>query len=329
MPTTMNMLMRSAHRALLVVCLALVVQGCAVLTPQTVALRGARPAGLPDAAELTAVPFFPQEDYQCGPAALATILDFAGLKLTPEQLAGEVYLPERHGSLQVEMLASPRRHGMVSYELAPRLADVLREVAAGNPVVVLQDNGVGPFSLWHYAVIVGYDFSRAELYLRSGPGQRLVKSFGAFEYTWHAGRHWAMVALPPARIPETATQDRYRSAVSAMERSPDRAAARDAFAAFLARWPDDEAAAVGLANSQHALGNLREAEAVLRRAAAQHPDSVPVLNNLAQALDDQGKGEEALAVAERALRLGGPFQDAVRDTRDTIFRRLRAASGKG
>ena len=51
-------------------------QGCAVLVPQTAALRDKWPAALPEEVELTAAPFFPQRDYQCGPAALATALAY-------------------------------------------------------------------------------------------------------------------------------------------------------------------------------------------------------------------------------------------------------------
>jgi hypothetical protein len=35
----------------------------------------------------------------------------------------QVYLPARKGSLQVEMLAAARRHGLVSYQLAPSKVD--------------------------------------------------------------------------------------------------------------------------------------------------------------------------------------------------------------
>ena len=105
-------------------------------------LRTAWPEGVEQTVELTAVPFFPQDEYQCGPAALATVLSHSGVDVTPEPLVSQVYLPSRQGSLQIEMLAAPRRYGRVSYQLAPRYADVLREVAAGNPVIVLQD--VGP-----------------------------------------------------------------------------------------------------------------------------------------------------------------------------------------
>src|SRR6266446_3803563 len=54
---------------------ALAVTGCAV---QTQALREHPPADLPHKAELDSTPFFAQTAYQCGPAALATVLAAAG-----------------------------------------------------------------------------------------------------------------------------------------------------------------------------------------------------------------------------------------------------------
>ena len=46
--------------------------GCASFMPQTKELAKGLPAGLPEKIELTETPFFPQLEYQCGPAALAT-----------------------------------------------------------------------------------------------------------------------------------------------------------------------------------------------------------------------------------------------------------------
>src|SRR5207237_9306004 len=79
----------------------LVRSGCASLWPQTAELREALPQGLPEHVELTQVPFFPQDEYQCGPAALATVLASSGVKVTPEELVAQVYIPERKGSLQI------------------------------------------------------------------------------------------------------------------------------------------------------------------------------------------------------------------------------------
>lgn len=295
--------------------------GCAQLVPQTVALRSGWPEGVPRTVEWPQVPFFPQEDYQCGPAALATVLGYSGINVSPERLVKEVYLPSRKGSLQVEMLAAPRRHGRVSYLLAPRYPDLLREVAAGNPVVVLQD--VGPmFTQWHYAVVNGYDYPSGTLYLRSGTKPRLEMPFTAFEREWMKSAYWAMVVTPPDRIPVTATEDGWMSAVLAMVRAGDGQAATKAYAAALQRWPDNLPAAIGLANQHHARGALGDAAAVLRKALERHPQSVIVMNNLAQTLSDQGRHAEALVQIDKASDPHSPFAGEVRATRQLIVERL-------
>ena len=295
--------------------------GCAQLVPQTIGLRSGWPEGVAQTIELTAVPFFPQVDYQCGPAALATLLSYSGVKITPEPLVSEVYLPSRQGSLQIEMLAAPRRYGRVSYQLAPRYADLLREVAAGNPVIVLQDVGL-MFTQWHYAVINGFDYPSGTLYLRSGTKARQEMPFTAFEREWMKSGYWAMVVTPPDRIPVTATEQGWMAAVLAMARAGDADAATLAYAAALKRWPDNLPAAIGLANQHHARGAFAEAVAVLRTAQQKHPQSVIVINNLAQALSDQGRHSEALAQIEKASDPQSPFAAEVRSTRQMIMQRI-------
>ena len=57
---------------------------CAGLAPQTTQLRYTLPPALHEYVELKQVPFFPQTEYQCGPAALATVLNASGVKVTPD-----------------------------------------------------------------------------------------------------------------------------------------------------------------------------------------------------------------------------------------------------
>jgi tetratricopeptide (TPR) repeat protein len=298
----------------------LLLSGCAGLWPQTAELREALPTGLPERVELKEVPFFPQTEYQCGPAALATALATFGVKVTPEDLVSQVYLPERKGSLQIEMLAAARRHGLVSYQLAPRFEDMLREINAGTPVIVLQNLGFRDG--WHYAVAVGYDYDTGELILRSGVTERQELAFTMHEFVWRRSGYWAMVAVPPDRIPVTAKEERWLGAIAALERTGNAAAARTAYTKFVERWPDNVSALVGLANTHHALGALTDAERVLRDAVQREPDSVIALNNLAQTLSDQGRNEEALPIIERAAAAGGTFAQAVAQTRETIRKRL-------
>lgn len=295
--------------------------GCA--TPQTQALLQANSRELQQRIELSQVPFYPQETHQCGPASLAMLLNAAGTPVTPQDLTAQVYLPGREGSLQVEMLAAARRNGLFAYELAPKLDDLLAEIAAGSPVIVLQNLALSWYPVWHYAVVVGYDLKREEIILRSGLERRQVLPFTTFEHTWERAGYWAMLALPPGRMPRTATEASYIAAAMALEKAGSAKSAAAAYEAALKRWPRNLAARIGLGNAAYALGDLKRAERAYRQATLDHPESAIALNNLAQTLADQKRYAEALAAAHQAVRLGGPEQAVARDTLAQIKKKMR------
>lgn len=294
------------------VLLLLALLGCAG-TPQVDSMR--QDAGaLPRQAELSSVPFFPQETHQCGPASLAMAANFAGVKVSADALTAQTYLPDRQGSLQAEMMAAVRRQGLLAYPLAPSLRDLFTEISADNPVIVLQNLSLAAFPLWHYAVVIGYDLDREEVLLRSGLERRQVLSFRTFEHTWSRSGYWAMLVLPPTRLPATADENRYVGAAVALEQSGMKKAALSAYQTALSRWPGNLAARMGLGNAAYALGDVRLAETAFRQAADEHPDEWAPLNNLAQTLADQRRYEEALAAAQKALVLAGQANPQVQET---------------
>lgn len=297
--------------------LVLVLGGCA--TPQLSRLEASVPAGLQRPVELASVPFHPQEDYQCGPAALAMVLEFGGASLAPETLAPQVFLPQNKGSLQPEMLAAARRQGFVALPIAPKLDDLLREVSAGHPVIVLQNLGLDWIPVWHYAVVIGYDLARRTLVLRSGRERRLELPLTTFERTWARGGHWGMLALRPPELPATIGADDYVRGASILE-ALDKPTAQRAYEAALARWPDHPVALMGLGNMSYASGNLVLAEQSLRRAATVRPDSAAIFNNWAQVLFELGRHDEAIAAALQSVRLGGPQYAVAQRTLEEIRR---------
>lgn len=312
------MLLRDARwiAGVFILCLA----ACAT-PPQTRLLASSPTDSLPKRVELVEAPFFPQDDFQCGPAALAMSLNAAGIAVTPETLKPEVYVPDRRGSFQIEMMAAARRHGAMSYQLAPELRGLLRELAAGTPVVVLQNLGLGWYPVWHYAVAIGYDLERMAIILRSGREQRQVLPLSTFEYTWARADYWAIVTISPDKIPETAEENSYIGAISALERTGEPLRAQIAYQAALHRWPKNPTAQIGVGNTAYKMNDLEQAEAAYRQAAQDHPESVAALNNLAQALSDLGRYDEALEVARRAVSLGGPLTDAAQETLSDIERK--------
>jgi tetratricopeptide (TPR) repeat protein len=264
--------------------------------------------------ELTSVAFFPQEDHQCGPAALATLLTFAGATVTPDALLAQVYLPARQGSLQVELLAATRRHARVPYLLEPQLDDVLREVAAGQPVLVLQNLGMAWLPVWHYAVVVGFDLPQREMILRSGRESRRVVDIAEFERSWARAQHWALVITPLERVPATADASRYLNAIAELETQQQFAATARAYTAALSRWPGNVAARFGLGNSRYGLGEFVLAEQQFRELLAQQPTLGVAWNNLAMSLLAQQRWDDAQDAAQQALQLGDASAAAARAT---------------
>jgi tetratricopeptide (TPR) repeat protein len=308
----------------------LITSGCAAT--QTTALIRQPPAKLPASTEIASVPFFPQQAYQCGPASLAMTLDWAGAAVTPEALSPKVFIPEKHGSLQVEMIAAARRYDMVAYVLQPQLSDLLAEVAAGHPVIVFQNLGLPWYPVWHFAVVIGYDLAHRRLILHSGPDARMYMAMSTFEHTWARGGYWALLVLPPGTLPQTASEQRYLDAVIALEQTGHAASAAAAYRAALGRWPQSETAGMGLGNSLYAMGRLREAQAAFLQVTRNHPHAAAAFNNLAQSYADRGHYRQALTAARKAVALGGPlaptFRKTLADIRSHLHRTRRKAASK-
>jgi len=268
---------------------------------------------------LDAVQFFPQEDYQCGPAALATVLDFAGVAVSPEQLVEQVYIPSRHGSLQLEMLAATRRQERIPYLLDTTLEALVREVAAGLPVLVFQNLGLSWWPQWHYAVVVGFDLEAGTILLRSGLERNYSISLALFQRTWRRTDNWAFLVLSPGQLPVTATPLRYLESVLAMEQLPGGfTLAEQGYRAALDRWPDSPLFPTALGNLYYQADQLEEARSQFQRLVRDHPASADGHNNLAWVLLRLGQYAQAQDHALRAVSLGGPRLADYQETLQSI-----------
>ena len=271
-------------------------------------------ANLPSKQEITRTPFFPQERYQCGPAALATSLKYTGVDTSAQQLVPQVYVPAREGSLQTEMLAATRRHDRVAYVITPTLEVLLREVSSGTPVLVLQNLGLNWYPKWHYAVVVGYDLVEQNVVLRSGTMERRVIPISLFDRTWRRSNRWAIVVVRPGAVPVTAKETDYLKTILPFEQQGRWQIANTAYRAALARWPHSLGATMGAGNTYYQLGKKSDAERAYRAALTIDTNHAPAQNNLAQVLLEKNKLKEARAHAQQAVALGGPMRSSYEKT---------------
>jgi tetratricopeptide (TPR) repeat protein len=305
-------------------CAAFWLAGCATPTPQLTALQTQWPADLPAQAQISNLPFIAQEDYQCGPAALAMVAGHAGVQRDMATWVQQVYVPARQGALQSELLAASRRNGLPAYVIAPQIDALLREVAAKHPVLVLQNLAFAWSPVWHYAVVTGYDQAQGTVTLHSGRTQNMQMSLTTFERTWARAERWAMVALAPQHLPATAQPDAYVASVAALERVQP-AAAQTAYATALQAWPTHRVALLGAGNSAYTLHQLDAAAQAYRAATQAYPQDGDAWNNLAQVLLDQGQHRQALEAVQRAVSVGGSRVALYRTLEQEIRQKLPPA----
>jgi len=314
--------MRSA--ALPAAALAALLAGCAG-SPR---LAEGLPPAAPRSVELASVPFHPQEDFQCGPAALATVLGASGVAVGPAALAPQTFIPKRKGTLQAELIGAARRHGRVAYVLPEHGDALVAELSEGRPVLLLQNLGSDLLPVWHYAVLVGYDADRNVAILRSGARRRLEMRWQRFAASWHRAGRWAITVLQPEAIPAHATATKYLDAAAGLEAAGQRKAAAVAYDTAIARWPEEPLFWLGRGNVAYADGELEAAADKYLRALLLVSQDAAARNNLALTLAGAGCFDEARRQLERAAAFaaGTPLMKSVEDSRERI-RQLMESGG--
>jgi hypothetical protein len=311
---------RRARRLASALIFSLGISACAT-SPQTRLLLD-NPPDLPAVVELSAVPFFPQQKYHCGPAALAGIINYQGTAVVPDEIARLVYIPDLKGSLQVEIAAATRQFDLLPVQMDGQLESLLQELAAGNPIFVLQNLAIDAYPVWHYEILIGYDLEQRHMILRSGVNRRITRTFALFEKTWQRAGHWALAVVDPDSIPATASLEAYLAAVIDMEQVGRLDSAHRGYASALLRWPDNLLAFSGLGNTSYALKDYAGAESAYRAALVMEPGKAELWNNLAYALAQLDRRQASLDAIEQALELDPDdttFQQSWRELSDWSY----------
>ncbi len=247
------------------------------------------PPGVQRRACVQDVPLILQQDFHCGPAALAMVLQWSGQDVTQDDLAAQSFTPGARGTFKADMSGAARRQGMLAVETNSFPA-ILTEIDAGHPVIVFQNVGLSWAPAWHYGVLVGYDLDAAKVTLHSGERDVWVMPLGAFLDTWRGGDSWALVVLPPDRLTAGLPElDTLRGA-AALERVSKLDEAATAYRAGGARWRDNWLWPFGLGNTLYAAGNTRSAEAAFLEALARDPSAEAARANLRTLRAEQGTG---------------------------------------
>jgi ABC-type bacteriocin/lantibiotic exporter with double-glycine peptidase domain len=145
--------------------------------------------------EIEGVPFVKQRSNWCGPAALASVLQYHGEKITQEEIAAAIYLPGR-GTLNVDLLLFARRRGYLA-AMHKGSSELLKEtVAAGLPVICQVEKRDLLGKRTHFVVVYGYDDEKETYRLHQGTKGAVSVKQPAFEKPWARSSRWMLIVQP-------------------------------------------------------------------------------------------------------------------------------------
>ncbi|MBI5038375.1 MAG: C39 family peptidase [Nitrospirae bacterium] len=157
-------------------------------------------AGHPVSFYIQGVPFFPQEEFQCGPSVLASVLNFWGNRIVPEEISRAIYLTDIQGTLKMDMVSYARRYGekggMSVFETQGDIEGIKQDIAGGYPVITFVDLGVWGIRKGHYMLIVGYDDEWGGIIAYSGIERGKFISYDRFLRMWERGGYWTLSVVP-------------------------------------------------------------------------------------------------------------------------------------
>ena len=138
------------------------------------------------------VPFVPQVEDTCGPAALAMVLRFWGAEASHDALAAELGARELKGVAGSRLAEAARSRGMTAVAYRGDAGQLREFVVKGRPLIVAWDMGRGRF---HNVVVVGFDGEDVVVHDPARGASRTVKR-QTFENAWAGAGHWTLLVMP-------------------------------------------------------------------------------------------------------------------------------------
>jgi hypothetical protein len=140
------------------------------------------------------VPFYHLETYQCGPASLASVLNFWRIAVSPRDIAEEIYSESARGTLSMDMTLYAVGKGLKARQFKGSIEDIKRNVDTGYPLIVLVDYGFWVYQRSHFMVIVGYN--ETGVIVNSRLGHPELVAFEDFLRSWRKTNFWTLLITP-------------------------------------------------------------------------------------------------------------------------------------
>jgi ABC-type bacteriocin/lantibiotic exporter with double-glycine peptidase domain len=149
------------------------------------------------------VPFYPQEESMCGPASLASVMNYYGIETSPQDIASAYFSGSVGGVFPVDLELFAQEEGLEAKSYSGDLENLHQELWKDHPLIIFQNLAFEPVPLRHFAVVVGFyrEDDHEWIILYSGKAKDLLMPVKKFLASWQRTGNWTLLVLPRNEAP--------------------------------------------------------------------------------------------------------------------------------
>ena len=140
------------------------------------------------------VPYIHQRKDTCGAAALAMVLQYWGVAVSHDEVAGELLKPELRGIAGSQLAAFAAGRGLTAVAHAGDVDHLRDHVGKGRPMIVAWAMGRGRH---HDVVVIGFDDKHGRVIVHDpARGAARHVALETFRRRWAGAGYWTLLVAP-------------------------------------------------------------------------------------------------------------------------------------
>ena len=272
------------------------------------------------------VPSVAQKDYQCGPAALESVIRYWGGSADADSIGKTLYKSRTRGVFNFSLAQYMKTIGFWSeIRQEPGKEDLKQWLRKGVPPIVMLDSGTLWARTYHFVVLKGFDDGLRIFYANTGVIETQAIDYGEFERRWKKADTWSLIVSPPEKVDWELDETQSIEMALILEKKGNLDQAERWLESALRKNPKSLTAKFNLANIYSKSNRSEQAKIIYQELLDQNPSRPEISNNLAWVYYEEGRYEDALKVIVTAFNNGAQKNYDILDTAGMIYCKLGRA----
>lgn len=144
------------------------------------------------------VPFYPQVEFQCGPASLAGVLGYYGTVVSPDDIAHDIFSRSAQGTLGMDLSLYAEKRNFSAHQYHGSLQDIKDTILKKHPLIILADYGFWALQQNHFMVVIGS--SGDGVIVNSGKERHKYIANAELMRIWQRTKFWTLLITPQEQV---------------------------------------------------------------------------------------------------------------------------------